>query len=223
MFGDVEEADLSSSLTERNQPVGGIPKRSFDVIVSLSAIVAFLPLIALVCIVLKWRDDGPILFKQTRIGFGGRGFAFYKFRSMVSDADKILDHYLRDNAEARREWETTQKLKDDPRTTSFGRFLRKTSLDELPQLFNVLVGDMSMVGPRPIVSSEISRYGSEFCMYTASRPGLTGLWQVSGRSDCSYEHRVALDSLYVREWAFWKDLVVIAKTFHAVLVGRGSY
>jgi lipopolysaccharide/colanic/teichoic acid biosynthesis glycosyltransferase len=223
MFGEVEEADLSSSLTGRPQPIGGLPKRTFDIVVSFAAIVAFLPLLALICVILKWRDNGPILFRQTRIGFGGRGFACYKFRSMVADADQVLERFLRENADAQREWEMTQKLKSDPRITPFGQFLRRTSLDELPQLFNVLVGDMSIVGPRPIVSSEIPRYGPDFEAYAATRPGLTGLWQVSGRNDCPYPERVALDTRYVRQWAFRSDLLLVAKTFHAVLARRGSY
>ena len=223
MLGEVEEADFSSSLTERSQPVGGLPKRTFDLVVSLGAIIAVLPLLALICVVLKWRDKGPILFRHTRIGFGGRRFACYKFRSMVVDADQILEHYLRENADARREWDITHKLKSDPRITPIGRILRASSLDELPQLFNVLVGDMSIVGPRPIVSSEIPRYGSDFEAYAATRPGLTGLWQVSGRSDCTYPERVALDARYVRQWGFRSDLLVVAKTFHAVLARRGSY
>jgi lipopolysaccharide/colanic/teichoic acid biosynthesis glycosyltransferase len=224
MLGDIEGADLVlAPSSAARQPVGGVAKRSFDIVASLCAIIMFLPLIAAIVLLLKWKNDGSVLFKQTRIGFAGRQFACYKFRSMVADADRVLKEHLASNVAARHEWENTQKLKDDPRITPVGRFLRTTSLDELPQLFNILVGDMSVVGPRPIVQSEVSRYGSDFAAYAAGRPGLTGLWQVSGRSDCSYPERVALDTRYVQQWNFGLDLKIVMRTFHTVLARRGSY
>lgn len=223
MFEDVEGTEIIATASRSRQPLGGFGKRSFDMIVALCALVALLPLIAAVCLLLKWNSGGSVFFKQMRIGFGGRRFACYKFRSMVENADAVLDQHLRENPEARLEWEANQKLKNDPRITPLGQFLRSTSLDELPQLFNILIGDMSIVGPRPIVPSEIARYGANFSEYAAGRPGLTGLWQVSGRSDCTYPERVALDARYVREWDFWLDLVIIGKTFHTVLSRRGSY
>jgi lipopolysaccharide/colanic/teichoic acid biosynthesis glycosyltransferase len=223
MFEDVEGTEIVATSSLTRQPLGGLGKRSFDVVVALCAIVALLPLIAAVCLLLKWNGDGSVFFKQMRVGFGGRRFACYKFRSMVENADMVLEQFLRDNPEARAEWETCQKLRNDPRITPLGQFLRSTSMDELPQLFNILIGDMSIVGPRPIIQSEIARYGVNFSDYAAGRPGLTGLWQVSGRSDCTYPERVALDCQYVREWDFWLDLRIIAKTFNTVLTRRGSY
>jgi Undecaprenyl-phosphate galactose phosphotransferase WbaP len=224
MFGDVEQAELVlAPSSRRKEPVGGLSKRGFDVTLALCAVIVFLPLIAVICILLKSRKDGPIVFKHTRIGFGGRPFACYKFRSMVANSEVVLDEYLRAHPAAREEWESTHKLKDDPRVTPFGRFLRTTSLDEIPQLFNIIAGDMSIVGPRPIVQAEVARYGKDFECYSAGRPGLTGLWQVSGRSDCSYPERVALDSRYVQEWSFWLDVKIIMKTVQTVLAREGSY
>lgn len=202
------------------EPVGGLPKRALDIVISLAAILIFLPIIALVWIALSL--SGPALFKQARVGFGGRQFNCYKFRSMIVGAEPVLERHLREDAEARAEWNAHRKLRNDPRITPLGRFLRKTSLDELPQLFNVLAGDMSIVGPRPIVSAEVPRYGASFDAYVAARPGLTGLWQVSGRSDCPYPERVALDAHYVRQWAFAFDLMLLAKTVPIVMACRGS-
>jgi exopolysaccharide production protein ExoY len=223
MFEDVEGTEIVATTFRSRQPLGGFGKRSFDLVIALCAIVALLPLIGAVCLLLKWNSGGSVFFKQMRVGFGGRRFACYKFRSMVENADAVLEQHLRANPEARLEWETCQKLRNDPRITPLGHFLRSTSMDELPQLFNILIGDMSMVGPRPIVQSEIARYGAHFAEYAAGRPGLTGLWQVSGRSDCTYPERVALDCQYVRNWDFWLDMRIIVKTFNAVLSRRGSY
>jgi lipopolysaccharide/colanic/teichoic acid biosynthesis glycosyltransferase len=169
-----------------------------------------------ICIAMRISDPGPILFRQTRIGKAGREFKCYKFRSMVLDAERILTDHLAQNESARREWEAIHKLTIDPRITPAGSFLRKTSLDELPQLFNVLVGDMSIVGPRPIVRAEIPKYDDKTVYYRAMRPGITGLWQVSGRSDCSYPERVALDTRYV------SDIINLLKTVPAVLLQSGS-
>jgi lipopolysaccharide/colanic/teichoic acid biosynthesis glycosyltransferase len=142
---------------------------------------------------------------------------------MVPDADAVLTKYLETHPELKEEWLRDQKLRNDPRITRTGRFLRKTSLDELPQLWNVLRGEMSLVGPRPIVEAEIERYGANFALYTRVLPGLTGLWQVSGRNDTTYPERVALDSYYVRNWSVWLDLYILARTVWVVLAGKGAY
>ena len=149
-------------------------------------------------------------------------FQCLKFRSMVIDADRVLQHLLETNQQAASEWAATQKLRDDPRITWVGNLLRKSSLDELPQLLNVLRLEMSLVGPRPIVASEIEKYGENIAFYYDTRPGLTGLWQVSGRSETSYERRVQLDTWYVRNWSIRHDLVILAKTVPAVLKRRGA-
>jgi lipopolysaccharide/colanic/teichoic acid biosynthesis glycosyltransferase len=177
---------------------------------------------AAICILMRISDPGPILFRQTRIGKAGREFKCYKFRSMVLDADRVLNEHLRQNESARREWELNRKLTVDPRITPLGFFLRKTSLDELPQLFNVLAGDMSIVGPRPIVRDEIPKYDDKILYYLAMRPGITGLWQVSGRSNCSYPERVALDTRYVSEWSLKLDIIILIKTVPTVLLQSGS-
>jgi lipopolysaccharide/colanic/teichoic acid biosynthesis glycosyltransferase len=177
---------------------------------------------AAICIVIRISDPGPILFRQTRIGKAGREFKCYKFRSMVLEAERILNDHLEQDENARREWQANQKLTVDPRITPLGSFLRKTSLDELPQLFNVLAGDMSLVGPRPIVRGEIPKYDDKIVYYLAVRPGITGLWQVSGRSNCSYPERVALDARYVSDWSLKSDIIILLKTVPAVLLQSGS-
>jgi len=150
-------------------------------------------------------------------------FDCIKFRSMVLDADRVLRHHIAINPEAGAEWAATQKLRNDPRVTKVGNFLRRSSLDELPQLFNVLRGEMSMVGPRPIVQAEVSRYGDDIEYYYAAKPGITGLWQVSGRSDMSYARRVKLDVWYVRNWTLWHDIAILFKTIPAVFLQRGAH
>lgn len=181
------------------------------------------PLIGLIALAIKWDTRGPAFYSQVRIGEGGRKFRVWKFRTMHRSADKILKRYLRQHPELRAEWRATRKLKDDPRVTLVGRFLRKTSLDELPQVWNVLRGQMSLVGPRPIVDDEVEHYGREFDIYTKTRPGITGLWQVSGRNDIAYPDRVAIDVYYVRNWSVWLDLYILSRTIFAVLACRGAY
>lgn len=199
-----------------------VAKRGLDVSVAAVALMLLLPLLMVIAILIARADRGPVLFKQKRVGRDGKLFYCLKFRSMVLDAEAALAQHLSANAQARREWQETQKLVADPRITPLGRFLRRTSLDELPQLWNVLLGDMSLVGPRPIIQAEMARYGSDLVHYLAVRPGLTGLWQVSGRSTCSYSERVALDVRYVCEWSFWKDVKIIVRTVPEVLKQRGS-
>jgi lipopolysaccharide/colanic/teichoic acid biosynthesis glycosyltransferase len=177
----------------------------------------------LTALVIKLQDGGPILFGHTRLGYGGRSFKCLKFRSMVVDAEERLQRLLEHDPIARKEWAADQKLRVDPRITPFGVLLRKSSIDELPQLLNVLRGDMSIVGPRPIVQAEISRYGRFYRHYCAVRPGITGLWQVSGRNDVTYRQRVALDSLYARRRSLGLNVWILFKTVPAVLLRKGSY
>lgn len=203
--------------------VGGALKRAFDIILSILGLVAALPLFLFVTLAVKLSDPGPIIYRQVRVGLGGRPFVCFKFRTMCVDSEAVLAAHLDANPKARMEWEAQRKLIDDPRVSKLGRLLRRSSLDELPQLMNVLRGDMSLIGPRPIVTSEMSRYGDRLPLYLAARPGLSGAWQVSGRSDCSYDKRVALDADYVSNWRFSTDLWILLRTVYAVLERRGSY
>jgi lipopolysaccharide/colanic/teichoic acid biosynthesis glycosyltransferase len=164
-----------------------------------------------------------VFFAHSRIGKGNRPFRLWKFRTMVKDADTVLERYLREHPDLQAEWVETHKLKNDPRVTRVGRLLRRSSLDELPQLLSVLSGEMSMVGPRPIVADEISKYGPLFELYLQVRPGLTGLWQSSGRTDTSYRTRLALDLRYMQERTLWMDLKVLLKTIRVVVLGHGAY
>lgn len=183
-------------------------------------------LLAPAFVVLWWlvRKTGKqVFFGHERIGRGGKPFKCYKFRSMVPDAEKVLEELLRNDPAAREEWAREFKLKNDPRITSVGAFLRKTSLDELPQLWNVLKGEMSLVGPRPVVAEEIERYGQQAQHYMQARPGMTGLWQVSGRNDIDYDSRVYLDTWYVKNWSLWSDIVILLRTVRVVLGRDGAY
>jgi exopolysaccharide production protein ExoY len=204
-------------------PIGGRLKRSFDIIASLTAIIALLPLLVGFCLVVLATSPGPVLFRHRRVGLGGREFTCLKFRSMEVDAERRLSQELARNPEARSEWQANQKLKKDPRITPFGQFLRRSSLDELPQLFNVLKGDMSVVGPRPIVQHEVAKYHQHFAIYVRGRPGLTGLWQISGRNTTTYSERVASDVDYLSNWSLARDLrIIIATTVH-IVEGGGAY
>ncbi len=199
------------------------PVRLIDLGVSLLALAFLAPLLLLVALAVRLGDGGPALFGHRRLGHGGETFACLKFRTMVVDSDaRLADHLARDPA-ARAEWDATQKLRHDPRVTTVGRFLRRTSIDELPQLLNILTGEMSLVGPRPIVQNEVARYGRHIATYYSVRPGLTGLWQVTGRGDGSYRRRVALDRAYVRNRSVPLNLAIIARTVPRVLFGEGSY
>jgi exopolysaccharide production protein ExoY len=197
--------------------------RVIDIILAVVALVVLAPLLAIIALAVKLQDGGPALFWQNRIGRGGHRFPCFKFRSMVINAEGRLAQYLADHPEARAEWDADHKLRNDPRITSLGRFLRKSSLDELPQLLNVLRGEMSLVGPRPIVDAEITRYGRYFEHYCRVRPGITGLWQVMGRNDVSYRRRVALDVTYVKVCSTGTYVAVLAKTVPAVLNRTGVY
>jgi len=196
-------------------------KRAIDVTVALVLLVLLAPLMLAIAMLVR-RDGGPALFHHKRIGAGGRFFHCAKFRSMRVDAAAVLDDLLARDPDAAAEWAATQKLRNDPRVTGIGRLLRRTSLDELPQLLNILRGDMSLVGPRPIVASEARFYGEHIYDYYTAKPGVTGLWQVSGRSDTSYARRVQLDVWYARNRSLWHDLRIIAKTVPVVLLRKGA-
>jgi len=198
-------------------------KRVLDLVISFAALVLLAPLFAVIAALIKLESRGPALYRQSRIGLRKGQFFVWKFRSMVSNADQALNACLAANPEMRAEWERDHKLKNDPRITRIGRFLRKTSLDELPQLINVLRGEMSLVGPRPIVQGEIEKYGESFGLYTQVIPGLTGLWQVSGRNLTTYRERVELDNYYVRNWSPWLDIYLLARTVKVVVTGYGAY
>ena len=204
-------------------PSSRVIKRLIDLAVTVALGMALLPLIVLIALIVKLTSRGPILFGHPRYGKDGKPFKAWKFRSMVQDADAALFEYLTHHPAEKQEWEQTRKLKQDPRITWIGRLLRRTSLDELPQLWNALTQEMSLVGPRPIVQEEIQKYGEDFLLYQRVTPGITGLWQVSGRNNLSYEKQISLDSYYVRNWSIWLDVYVLARTIKVVLKGEGAY
>jgi undecaprenyl-phosphate galactose phosphotransferase len=197
-------------------------KRVFDLVVAAVLLIGIGPAMLVIAWLVR-RDGGPSLFGHTRIGASGRTFRCWKFRTMVVDSDRVLRELLERDPEARAEWERDFKLRRDPRITGIGAFLRKTSLDELPQLINVLTGEMSLAGPRPIVRQEVERYGEYIVSYWQCRPGLSGPWQVSGRNDVSYQTRVTLDHHYVENWSFARDIAILAKTVVVVLRRSGAY
>jgi Undecaprenyl-phosphate galactose phosphotransferase WbaP len=198
-------------------------KRCMDCAVSATLFVLLIPIFLLICVAIKLTSKGPVFFGHLRYGRDGKPFRALKFRTMVTNADAILKEYLRQHPERLLEWQVGHKLKNDPRITAVGRLLRRYSLDELPQLVNIMLGNMSLVGPRPIVESEIKRYANTYDLYTRVPPGLTGLWQVSGRNNTTYEERVAFDDYYIRNWSVWMDLYILARTFRAVLRADGAY
>lgn len=217
------DPNLYGLLESKNNSWHYTAKRSLDILASGMALVVLAPLF-LVIMAMVAADGGPATFGHARVGRGGKKFRCLKFRSMVPNAAEVLAQLLQNDPEAARLWATTRKLPRDPRVTRIGRFLRATSLDELPQLINVLRGEMSLVGPRPVVQEELDQhYGVAATSYLMVRPGITGLWQISGRSDTSYTERVALDCRYVREFSFWGDLKILLKTVPAVLFSRGAY
>jgi undecaprenyl-phosphate galactose phosphotransferase len=186
-------------------------------VVTASLLLLFLaPLLALVAVKIRLFDGGQVIFAHTRVGRHGRLFPCYKFRTMVANSAEVLAELLAKDPVARAEWERDRKLRCDPRITPLGRLLRKTSLDELPQLINVVRGEMSLVGPRPVVPDELELYGAARIYYLQVRPGLTGLWQISGRNDLDYERRVSLDAWYVRNWTLWYDILILVRTLLVV-------
>lgn len=198
-------------------------KRAIDLLLILLFSPVFALLFLILAVAIRLDSKGSIFYRQQRIGRGNRPFEVIKFRTMIDGADQVLDAYLAENPECREEWEANHKLKDDPRITRVGRFLRRSSLDELPQIINVILGEMSLVGPRPIIQDEVRYYANRFKLYAQVLPGITGLWQVSGRNDVNYEMRVQLDEYYVRNWSIWLDLFIFTRTIFAVISGRGAY
>jgi UDP-galactose-lipid carrier transferase len=203
-------------------PLSQAIKRTFDLAVSSILLLMLIPTLLAVALAVS-LDGGPIFFAHERVGRRGKPFKCLKFRSLVPNASAALEALLASNPEARREWQSTQKLLHDPRRTKLGRMLRARSIDELPQLFNVLFGDMSLVGPRPVVHQELlEHYKRENMYYFLVRPGITGLWQISGRNDTRYEERVHLDAWYARNWSLWGDIIIMARTLPAVMAGTGA-
>lgn len=201
-----------------------IAKRIFDVTISGLIILTIFPLLLVISLLIQRADGAPIIFRHKRIGRNGDAFYCFKFRTMRRDAEAALATLLENDPEARAEWEQNRKLRDDPRILGrVGAFLRKTSLDELPQLFNVLRGDMSLVGPRPVTKDELVEYGEHVTWYLAARPGLTGPWQISGRSDTTFAERVSLDVEYVKNVSVFRDIMIMLRTVPAVLNSRGAY
>jgi len=203
-------------------PAARFLKRSFDVVVSASALLLLAPLLIFLYLAVRLTSQGPAFFAHRRIGRNELQFGAWKFRSMVMNADQILARALEDNPALREEWNRDFKLQKDPRVTCLGKWLRKTSLDELPQLWNVFRGDMSLVGPRPIVRNEVPKYGETFPAYCRVRPGITGLWQVSGRNNTTYDERVRFDDYYVRNWSIWLDVFILLLTIRTVVIGEGA-
>jgi undecaprenyl-phosphate galactose phosphotransferase len=198
-------------------------KRAFDIFAGTAVLLLLLPVMLSIAIAVKLESKGPVIFAHRRMGRDGREFDCYKFRTMVINAQEVLDKLLEDNKELYSEWERDFKLKDDPRITRVGKFLRKTSLDELPQIFDVLKGEMSLVGPRPIIKEEIEKYGEYIDYFYQVCPGITGLWQISGRNEIEYCERVQIDTWYVRNWSLWLDITLLMRTVKAVLTRRGAY
>lgn len=213
-------AQLSS---EASRGLSRYFRYTIDTSIALIGLLVLAPLIVMVVALLFAVQGRPIFVAHRRIGKNGVMFPCLKFRTMVADAEDVLRRHLAANPSERAEWSASRKLKNDPRITPFGALLRKSSIDEIPQLLNVLLGHMSIVGPRPIVPSEAELYGPYFVDYIQVRPGLTGLWQISGRNDVSYNQRIELDVRYVRERSLWRDIVIMFKTIPAVLRAHGSY
>ncbi len=204
-------------------PTGRIMKRAIDIGGSLCAFLVGLPLLAIIAVLIK-KDGGPIFYSQDRIGQNGKHFKLWKFRSMTVNADKILQNLLDTNPQLREDWEIRRKIENDPRITKIGNFLRKSSIDELPQIWNVLKGEMSLIGPRPILPDETVFFNADQLQtYYSVKPGITGLWQVSGRNNTTFKYRVYLDTWYVENWSFWYDIVIIFKTIGTLIGRRGAY
>jgi len=204
-------------------PTQQVIKRLFDLMLILISLPVLLPLWVLIALGIKLDSPGPVFYTQKRVGHRGNEIRIWKFRSMVQDAEAVLENYLASNPDLQAEWQHSFKLKHDPRVTRVGRFLRRASLDELPQLWNVICGEMSLIGPRPLLGNEIPDYGEEYEIYKQVLPGLTGLWQVSGRSNLAFSERANLDVYYVQNWSIWLDIHILIHTFVAAFQGRGAY
>jgi len=198
-------------------------KRFLDLSITIIGGLLILPLLLFIAAAIKIGSPGPVLYGHRRLGLNGKPFKAWKFRSMLPDADKRLQALLESDPRLREEWEISQKLKDDPRVTPIGRILRRTSFDEFPQLLNIFLGEMSLVGPRPVVQEEVKKYGEDFRRIFSVKPGLTGLWQVSGRSNTDYSERVSYDTYYIQNWSVWLDLWILYRTPGAILRGEGAY
>ena len=205
------------------RPVGLTSKRAIDIVLALSAIVLLAPLLIICAVVTACSSPGPVLFRHTRVGFNGKRFQCLKFRTMAIDAPERLRRHLATDPVAAAEWAANWKLRNDPRVTAIGSIFRKSSLDELPQLFNVIKGDMSIVGPRPITEGELARYSDALSAYYACRPGITGLWQVSGRSTTTFNRRVVLDKFYATHWSINLDAKIMMATIPAVCFSDTAY
>jgi exopolysaccharide production protein ExoY len=216
-------SDLRLAEITSVHPIGLNSKRLIDIILAVSGIVLLAPLLIICFIATVATSRGPALFRHRRVGFKGKYFDCLKFRTMVQDAPERLRQLLESDPVAAAEWATDRKLRHDPRVTAIGAMLRKSSLDELPQLFNVLKGDMSIVGPRPVTDEELIRYSSAINAYLACRPGITGLWQVSGRSTTTYDKRIACDTFYARNWSMSLDAKILIVTIPAVLISDCAY
>jgi lipopolysaccharide/colanic/teichoic acid biosynthesis glycosyltransferase len=214
---------IVTDIGKRNDVPNSPLTRVFDLALILLAAPYILLAFLVISLLIMLDSRGSVFYRQTRIGKGGHKFQALKFRTMVLNADQILQRYLDESPELQAEWKATHKLKRDPRVTRVGAILRKLSLDELPQLWNILIGDMGLIGPRPIVDAEIEKYGRCFELYIQARPGLTGLWQVSGRSDTSYQRRVELDEYYLLHRSIKLDLIILLKTVYVVLGRKGAY
>jgi exopolysaccharide production protein ExoY len=217
------QGDFRLASVESTRPIGLTSKRVIDVVLALSGIVLLAPLLTICFVVTVVTSPGPALFRHKRVGFRGKHFDCLKFRTMVTDAPDCLRHLLDTDPAATAEWTANQKLRNDPRVTAIGAILRKSSLDELPQLFNVLKGDMSIVGPRPVTEEELVRYLGAVDAYLACRPGITGLWQVSGRSTTTFNKRIACDSFYAHNWSMTLDAKIIVATIPAVCFSDTAY
>jgi Undecaprenyl-phosphate galactose phosphotransferase WbaP len=200
-----------------------VVKRAGDLLLTALAMPVLLPILLVLGILVKLTSPGPIFFSHRRICKNGAFFSMWKFRTMCVNSSEVLERYLAAHPEARAEWNQTHKLQDDPRVTKIGRLMRRLSLDELPQIWNVITGRMSLVGPRPIVAAEVEKYGECFQCYTRVKPGVTGLWQVSGRSKLSYDARVKLDCEYVTRWSLVRDLKILVLTVKSVVNQEGAY
>ncbi|MEL6979560.1 MAG: sugar transferase [Pseudomonadota bacterium] len=221
--GDFEKAYSTSDQVVVRSIGARAVKRAFDIFFGLLLLLVFAPLMLICALLIFLRDGSPIFFVHNRVGRHGQTFGCCKFRTMVRDSDEVLRKVLESDPERKAEWEATQKLADDPRILgAVGRFLRKMSFDELPQLFNVLRGEMSLVGPRPIVRDELSRYGEGAAKYMSVRPGLTGAWQVGGRSSTTYEERVQIDMAYIDKWSLALDISILVKTVKVVLGDKNA-
>lgn len=224
MGADEEKMIIQDNKNNLAQSLNMVVKTVFDYTLTVLGTIVISPFLILIVCWIFIEDPGPIIYKHMRVGKAGKIFPCYKFRTMCVNSQEVLEDLLATNPEVKKEWEANFKLKDDPRVTKIGAFMRKTSLDELPQIFNVLRGEMSLVGPRPVIQKELDMHYREFAeTYQSVKPGITGLWQVSGRSDTTYEERVRMDVWYVQNWSVWLDISLLWRTFTSVVKQEGAY